>query len=146
MSQWSKLQKQLYLLRSPDVKFQIHCSVYRMRSKYGSTNLPRYWITINKKIIWDYPKDFIENKSNNNYPYETDIKDISGLIREYIDTPKKNLIIKEFANDQWGLTEILVAIDKRTGKRQIPRLLEKFKDKKAIEIIKKRFRVDAQSL
>jgi len=31
-----------------------------MRSQNGgSTDLPRYWITLDKNVIWDYPKDFI---------------------------------------------------------------------------------------
>ncbi len=51
-SRWSKLQKQLYDLISPQVDLQVHCGVYRMQSRYGRTGLPRYWITLEKKIIW----------------------------------------------------------------------------------------------
>ena len=56
---WSKLQRELYDLVSDSIDFQIHCVAYRMDSAYGSTNLPRYWITLNKEIIWDYPKQFV---------------------------------------------------------------------------------------
>ncbi len=139
MSQWSKLQKSIYLLKATGINFQIHCSIYRMKSKRGSTDLPRYWITLEKEIIWDYPKDFIDKDSSHNYPYEHDISEISNLIREYIDTPKDILLNKEFENDKWGLIEILIAIDRRTGKRQFKGLLEKFKNKNAIKILKMRF-------
>ena len=103
MRRWSKLQKQLYLLIAPEINFQIHCSVFRMQSRRGSTDLPRYWITLDKKIIWDYPKQFIStthpDRSNPEwYPYGTDISLISNLLREYIDTPKNELLIKQFTH------------------------------------------------
>lgn len=60
MRRWSKLQKELYLMIDPSIDFQLHCSVYPMRSQRGSTDLPRYWITLNKEIIFDYPKQFVD--------------------------------------------------------------------------------------
>ena len=61
MSAWSKLQKSLYLIVADNVDFQIHCSVYRMKSQRGSTDIPRYWITIGKDIIFDYNMDINNN-------------------------------------------------------------------------------------
>ena len=119
MSAWSKLQKSLYLIVSDKVDFQIHCSIYRMKSQRGNTNLPRYWITIDNEIIFDYPKQFMNNKENQNYPYETQISDISECIREYIDCPVNFLLEKNFENDLWGLTDILKAVDKRFGKEKL---------------------------
>ena len=87
---WSKLQKEYYLLKAKNIELQLHCGVYRMQSELGSTNLPRYWISLKKEIIWDYPKDFINKPHPDRtdwYPYSTDISEISNLIREYIDTP-----------------------------------------------------------
>ena len=49
------------------------------------------------------------------------------------------MLEKEFDNDKWELTEILIAIDRRTGKRQFQSLLEKFKNINAINILKMRF-------
>lgn len=48
---WSKLQTALYQIIDPNIKFQIHCVAYPMRSKTGYANddMPRYWITIGKK-------------------------------------------------------------------------------------------------
>ena len=33
-----------------------------MDSRWGGTDLPRYWITLGKEIIFDYPKDFLDKK------------------------------------------------------------------------------------
>lgn len=132
MKRWSKLQKELYLLIDSSINFQIHCVVYRMQSQSGSTDLPRYWITLDKDIIFDYPKQFLDDKilgedtqhTQIGYPYYTEVQDISVLLREYIDTPAKDIFYKKFIDDNWGLTDILKAADKRIGKRRIEKLLE----------------------
>ena len=138
MSAWSKLQKSLYLIVADNVDFQIHCSVYRMKSQRGSTDLPRYWITIGKDIVFDYPKQFINDNRSDNYPYVTQISDISDLIREYINCPINLLPEKHFENDLWGLTDILKAVDKRLGKGKLNAY---FASSNAVikDIIKKRF-------
>ncbi len=59
---WSKLQSRLYNLIDENLNFQIHCIVYPMHSERGPTGLPRYWITLDKNIIWDYPKQFVDKK------------------------------------------------------------------------------------
>ena len=138
MAAWSKLQKSLYLIVSDKVNFRIHCSVYRMKSQRGNTDLPRYWITIGKDIVFDYPKQFINNEKSTKYPYITQISDISDLIREYIDCPVALLPEKKFENDLWGLTDIFKAVDKRLGKE---RLNSYFSSNYSVakDILKKRF-------
>ena len=61
---WSKLQSEIYNLLDKRIDIQIHCSVYRMKSNWGSTDLPRYWITLGKEIIFDYPQQFLDEKSS----------------------------------------------------------------------------------
>ncbi len=95
-----------------------------MHSERGSTGLPRYWITLDKNIIWDYPKQFIDKKLKNDgviktYPYNTDISEISDLIEEYIQMDKEELFQKHFENDLWGLVNILKAADRRIGIRRL---------------------------
>lgn len=146
MKPWSKLQKQVYNLISTDLHFQIHCAAYPMRSMWhGSTDLPRYWITLGKDIIWDYPKDFIRAKDADGdeypYPYCNDASEISQLLREYIDTPKEELITKTFEGDKWGLTAILKAADRRTGKRQLLELQKTASSKAVSSIIANRLGV-----
>lgn len=140
---WSKLQKEFYLIRADGINFQLHCRRYRMDSAQGSTDCPRYWITLDKEVIWDYPKDFI-NRSHPDraptswYPYSTDISAISNLIRDYIDTPKTELMNRVFEHDHWGLVNILRAADKRIGLRRLPALKRKTGNHAALKIIEAR--------
>jgi hypothetical protein len=134
MARWSKLQSALYQIVSPGIRFQLQCRVVRMNSAYGSTDLPRYWITLGKETIWSYPDQSaiagsgarrVDQARITGYPHETDVSDISGLIREYIDTPVSDLLTRQFANDHWGLVNILRAADRRIGHRQFPALRRK---------------------
>ena len=133
MRRWSKLQREIYKIIADDINFQIHCVAYRMDSQMGSTALPRYWITLDKETIFDYPKQFvIEDGGVRNlsgfirgYPYRTDISDITHLIREYIDTPKEKLLTRIFQDDYWGLINILRAADRRIGIRRLEALRRK---------------------
>lgn len=123
---WSKLQTALYQIIDPNIKFQIHCVAYPMRSKTGYANddMPRYWITIGKKIIWDYPQIFTKEELREQfYPWMGDTSDISCLIREYIDCPDWELLTHSF-EDRWHLVPILIACDKRIGKRRLTLLLK----------------------
>lgn len=130
MARWSKLQSELYKIISDDIDFQIHCVAYRMDSTSGSTDIPRYWITMGKEIIWDYPKDFLQDKDrvSKSWPYLTDVSAISVLIKEYIDSPREGLLQKEFENDKWGLTDILKVADRRIGKRQLTEIQKKIEN------------------
>ena len=142
MKRWSKLQKQLYELVDESIDFKLHCTVYRMQSRCGSTDLPRYFITLAGEIIFDYPKDFVLKSGGVKslalgaltkiYPYGNDISDIGELIREYIDTPKEELFKKHFDADEWGLANVLKAADKRIGKRRL-QILAKNKKNQAMQ-------------
>src|SRR5947209_4616107 len=109
--------QQIYNLLLPELEMQIHCAAYPMRSRRGSTDLGRYWITLGREVIWDYPKDFARAKRK--YPYTTDIAAISELMREYIDTPVEAILRKRFEQDLWGLTAILKAADRRLGREKL---------------------------
>ena len=90
--------------------------------------------------IFSHPKQFLDASSSvysiiegkkkyhplkEAYPYCTDVRLISDLIREYIDTSKHLLVQKQFAKDRWGLTDIFKAADRRLGRN---RLLEHYAD------------------
>ena len=142
MKRWSKLAKRLYEIVDESIDFKLHCTVYRMQSRHGSTDLPRYFITLAGEIIFDYPKDFVLKSGGVKslaggaltkiYPYGNDISDIGELIREYIDTPKDELFKKHFDADEWGLANILKAADKRIGKRRL-QILAKNKKNQAMQ-------------
>ena len=155
MKRWSKLQKRLYGLVDESIDFKLHCTVYRMQSRRGSTDLPRYFITLAGEIIFDYPKDFalkdgrIKSLAQGDalakfYPYDSGISDIGELIREYIDTPKDELFKKHFDADEWGLANILKAADKRIGKRRLQILAKNKKNQAMQKVIATR--LEASSL
>ncbi len=141
MKRWSKLQKQIYNLLLPELELQIHCAAYPMRSQYGSTDLGRYWITLGREIIWDYPKDFAGAKRK--YPYTTDIAAISELVREYVDTPVEALLRKRFDQDMWGLTAILKAADRRLGRERLTLVLGDEESEAARRVLARRAVTDA---
>ena len=135
---WSKLQKQLYNIIDPTVKFQMHCSVFKERSNWNVKPgkkvewVPRFWITINKETIWDFPVMFLNEKSlvnswwnvteedpntiNNTYGCSDNYTWVSDVIRAYIDTPKSDLLTVEFEKDNFGLVNILRKYDRRISK------------------------------
>lgn len=152
---WSKLQSEIYNLIDDNINLQIHCSVYRMDSQYGTTDLPRYWITLDKDIIFDYPKDFLEEKLSdygrkkprsvnqtvkNVYPYITDVSVISNLMREYIDTPLSDLLVYDFKCDDWGLTDILKAADRRIGKQRLTEHFQSVENEAVKKVMAARFK------
>ncbi len=141
MKPWSKLQKAIKNLFAPNIPLDIQCRVIRMSSQRGSTNLPRYWITLGKETIWDYPGDFKELATE--YPYITDISEISCLIRDYIDTPVAELFSRTF-DDRWGLIDILLAADRRLGKRSKEQILECINHPAAKQIVENRWLAKAK--
>jgi hypothetical protein len=157
MKRWSKLQKRFYELVDEGIDFQIHCAVYRMQSRRGGTDLPRYFITLAGEIIFDYPKDFalkdgrIKSLAQGGaplakfYPYDSGISGISKLISEYIDTPKDELFKKHFDADEWGLANILKAADKRIGKRRLQILAKNKKNQAMQKVVQARLNYVADS-
>ncbi len=146
MKRWSKLQKKIYEILDPDLEIQIHLTVYRMNTWRGSVDLPRYWITLGKEIIFDYPAGFMNRKglvqnlagTEYYYPYECDISAISDFLEEYLNTPKELVFSAHFEHDLWGLANILKAADKRTGIRRLRLLKKRTGNQAAQKIISKR--------
>lgn len=154
MKRWSKLQKELYLIIDPKIDFQIHCVVYPMRGDRATSPCPRYWITIGKEIIFDYPKNFVDKSGHvihhnefvsqeADYPYYSDASLISNLIRDYIDTPASEVLTRRFENDYWGLTDIFRAADRRFGQRRLKVLQDSIKNQSAQKILKLRIKTTA---
>lgn len=124
---WSKLQKEIYNLMDDKAELQIHQSLYRMQSQRGSTDIPRYFITLGRgddqEVIFDYPNAAkhatVEQHLDNTVLYNSTMSKISETLRQYIDTPKTELLEKTFEDDIFGITEILKCADRRIGKRNI---------------------------
>lgn len=138
---WSKLQSRLYELTEPSAEFQIHCALYEMNSNdgYHGSKLPRYFITVGKEIVFDYPKDFDTTNKHGvtAYPWDTVVSKLSDLIEEYIQRPSDELM-EPFENDKWGITDILRVCDRRIGKRRLQEIKENTDNEVILKIIEKR--------
>lgn len=137
MKRWSKLQRKLY---SITIKaFQIHVAKYSQNGQTAkATNLlPRYWITVGKEIVFDYPTMF-EDKGY--YPWTDDMSNISEIIFNYIVCEKECLLNYHDINDRYGLIDILKACDKRIGKRRLEELKGFISNPYALKIIEQRQR------
>ena len=129
---WSKLQSALYKVIAKETSFQIHCCAYDTGE---CIPLPRYWITIGKDIVWDFPKNAIRDIGDWNFYDET--KGISRLIKAYVDCPKNELFSFPFY-DRWKMLPFLQACDRRIGKRQLKKMLEREEYSCVAWIIQKR--------
>ena len=117
MKRWSKLKRDVQNIMAPKLDFKIYANSYNIGE---SVNLPRFWITVGGKIIWDWPRDFMEQEGW--YFYDSAQK-ISQLLRDYINTPDPELLSKEF-EDPFKLIPVLRVCDNRIGKRRLMKLLE----------------------
>lgn len=134
MKPWSKLKRALMDLVDDRVKFDIHQTVYRPQKTGTDQAVPRYYITVDKKIIFDYPK---------NFPVEAEVlhdryvQEISSLIREYIDTPLKDVLSKPF-HDPLKITDLFKCVDRRLGRQKLNKWSEG-KSELVKQILAKRF-------
>lgn len=117
MKRWSRLQNELRALFVPALHMDIQCGVHRTDSARGETDLPRCWVCLGRQTIWSYPQDFPDSAQD--YPCLTDMSTISELLRLYIDTPRWQLLHRVFADDRWGLTDIMKVADRRLGLRRL---------------------------
>ncbi len=139
MKHWSTLQSALYRVIDSEISFQIHCCAYNIGE---SVPIPRFWVTIEKQIIWDFPKDFMEERKRNNehwYFYDVATK-LSCLIKEYVDCPVEELLTHEF-DDKFKLIPILQVCDRRIGKRRLKTMLQDEKYTTLSWLIEKRLKI-----
>ena len=117
MKRWSKLKRDVENLMAPKLDFRIYANSYSI----GDTiPVPRFLITVGGKIIWDWPKDFMEQERW--YFYDS-AKKISLLLRNYINTPTSELLTMKY-EDPFKLIPVLRVCDRRIVKRRLEILLE----------------------
>lgn len=134
-ARWSKLQKLIEGLFDPKINLRLHMTPYRMKSQMGSTDLPRYWLALNKEIVFDYPGNI---KAKGYYPYQVnDISDISHTLRTYYDCPKDQLLTAPI-HDEFGILNILRAADRRLGQTAL-QMWSKDKPPEVQKILNERF-------
>jgi hypothetical protein len=143
MRRFSKLKKRIESLFAPGLDLKVYCTVYQRPCYYGGTSdLPRFWIALNKEIIFDWLKDFkdIDIPEPAYYGgfrpvYYEDITFITDMIQEYIETPVNKLFDYVLCKDYYGLSEILKAADRRIGQKRLLLLRDRTKNEAAKKII-----------
>lgn len=115
MTRWSALQSELHGVLCDDLDLRVHATAYRMQSHRGRTDLPRVFVLWRGRVVWDHPKDHPDLTAH--YPHVHDVGAITALVRTYLDTPRAELLTRPF-DDPWRLTDLLLASDRRIGRRQ----------------------------
>lgn len=104
MKRWSKLKKRIEGLLVPGA--EVHLFKYRMDSQRGSTDLFSLIIKLDKKTLFEYPKNFKDKLGY--YPYE--VPDFTGMMHKYIETNVQQISKLE---DKFGLYKLLASLDRR---------------------------------
>ena len=147
MGQFSFLKKKLENLFCLELRVQFYAEVIRIKGSC-STTMPRYYLTLDSEVIWDYPKHFkkIERLHGS---WWTCGQRISALVKDYVNTPVKELLVKEFDDNRCqsrfindiplGLVELFLACDRRLGKERLLAWAKQIEIPTVHDILKRRF-------
>ena len=146
MGQWSFLKKKLEDLFCPELKVRFYANAYKVGR--SSSPMVRYHLTLDSKVIWDFPKNFKEVREKN-YHYFSYYQRVSELVKEYVNTPLSELLVREYV-DNWyiegenkpihlGLVELFLACDRRLGKERLLTWAKQIEIPTVHEILKRRF-------
>ena len=121
---WSQIQRKLYHLFDPNINLQVNCVVYPGGGKTCLNGIPRFWVTLDGEVIFDCLHDYMwlwKNKDFylGNLPLEDDVSLCCGVVIRYFQAPVDDLTS---LHDRFGLTDILLAADRRIGKRRWPEI------------------------
>lgn len=121
---WSQIQRKLYQIIDPKINLQVHCAVYPGGGKTCANGIPRFWVTLNGEVIFDCQHDFMfmwhdKDFDIGNLPFEDDISWCCGIVIRHFQAPVDSLMT---LHDRFGLTDILLAADRRIGKRRWPEI------------------------
>lgn len=118
---WSKLKSRVEALWADNLPLAIHCTSYPWPHPGRPEQISRHWITLSKRIVWDFPGPFLSDDrarggpvvdASSHFPNGGSI--IGEVLRQYLDRPRAALF-EPFDDDRWELTDILRAADRRIG-------------------------------
>ena len=147
---WSKLKKEIESLFVDGLPLSVHCTdmyravdsrKYNSGEGYSLQTLGNYRVVLGKQELWELPKDFITRNPESwpkDGPWSYSAKDINIVVRDYIDTPKNELLIKEFDNDIYGITRLFLAADRRISLSKLKDYFDKNRNDAAQGILEVR--------
>jgi len=130
---FSRLQKLIQNIWCERLPLQLHCSSYR---REGASDIGRYWITLDKDIIWQAPGDYYKVLDKDALDHTA--TEVTIVLREYLDCPREELLTREFAADQFGLVDVMRAADRRIGLKKLSHLLERHETDPARKVLEAR--------
>ena len=133
LMRFSQLKKLVEDLWVPELDLKLQCSSYR---REGGPPLGRYWITFRGRTLWQAPSEFREMLEERTL--DDAAPRVTSLLREYIDTPKEELMTKQFDDDEWELVDLLRAADRRVGKKRLEELAQRTTSSAVREVVKLR--------
>jgi len=128
MKRWSRLYREIRRFFAAGLDLDIHAVAYPMDSNYGhDKKIPRFWVTMGKEILWDWPA-LPPHNGNQYWVYREVVEAIPISLRAHIDRTMQVNIAAWLASPQeydWSelrqpppsLIEILVCADRRLGKK-----------------------------
>jgi len=145
---FNKLAKTINELMDSKLKFEIKTRGWTCDCSIHHTII-NIFININGKTIWHFPKDFkvaytgtgpwnkgrryvaTEDNKGEEYDffYGGGAVNIMNNLHSYNDTPVKDLLNVEF-DDNWNIIPILLACDRRIGKKRFSEVKDKYLNEK----------------
>ena len=132
---WSGLKKTCESFFAKGLKLQIYATSY---NRQGDMPDPRWWFTLDKEMIWNFPKDFFAWQNPGlepAAPYSNGDYSIADTIRMYIEMPKQDLLTMKHPEDHWSLTDILRAADRRIGRARLLEWAETLPEKSPARLV-----------
>ena len=117
---WSRLRQLIDNIIAPDLALEFRCTRYRRPS---GPEFGRYCVILNGETVWAEPSDLHEEMKGSEV--NAVASEITAAIREYLDTPREELMTKKLEGDRWGLGDILRSSDRRLGVRSLEKLSER---------------------
>ncbi|MBF0441958.1 MAG: hypothetical protein HQK54_08650 [Oligoflexales bacterium] len=123
MARWSKLKKKIENLFVPALNLEMHCNVYKFTTKHDTYYSPRTWLECDGKVLFDFPGMFLYWKNPEEFGslkyMEDGTSNLGGLMNEYLETPRAELLDKKFISDRWDFTVFLKIADRRIGRAKL---------------------------
>ncbi|MGH8107742.1 MAG: hypothetical protein ACREO1_03355 [Arenimonas sp.] len=126
MGPWSKVEKRIRDLSDPQLKLRFYFTSYRQEkiaTPHWTESAGKLWVSLNGKTLWAIPKD---RHSGDQGDIGMQARRSPGwlveMMVEYMDVPRDDLLTWTPSWSTWGLIDILLASDRRIGRRQWPAL------------------------
>ena len=134
LPRWSIIRRELKRFFPTGLNLDIRCVAYPMHSSWvPSKKIPRYFFVLDGEIIWDFPRVLTPPRGGF-WVYDEVFRIYPLSIKEHINSPIE-ASIAGMLEEVTGFREMLVAADRRLGKRRAKKILISFRCEAAKKVI-----------